>query len=130
VSALIAERIEFCKELRRVKLVPLPDLHRTIPRNPCVYFQVETTSGKILTAEGCPVLVISDYESWQRQVVITGIYKRFPTLRIGVELLTPTADPFLMIRPEWYAYKLHIPSGWPLRLGSERSYQIHQSNFE
>ena len=131
---LITERIEFCKEIRPVKLVPSsysPHLARVIPRPTCMQFALETTSGKLLEAEGCPVLVACNYESWQRQVFITGTYKRFNTLRIGVELTTPTVDPFDMIRPGWFGYNLHIPSNLPLQpFRMYENFKIHQSNFE
>ena len=134
MSSSIAERIEFCTEIRQAKLVPSPQsphLQRVNPRDPSMEFQLEIAGGKILTAEGITVLLTGNHERWQRQVVITGIHKRLHTLRIGIELTTPTDDPFGLIQPGWYGYKLHIPSCLPIRpYRMYEDFKIHQSYFE
>lgn len=131
---LITERIEFCKEIRLVKLrlfPKSPHLYQVTPRQPYMEFQIETASGKILQAERVTILLTCHYERWQRQVVITGIDKRLDRLRIGLELTTPTVDPFGMIQSEWFEYRLHIPSCLPLQpYRMYENFKIHQSYFE
>ena len=131
---LTTERIEFCKEIRLVKLVPSPQsphLDWVMPPRTTMQFHLETSNGKLLKAEGCPVLLACHYERWQRQVIITGMHKRLNAVRIGVELTTTTTDPFDMIQPGWFGYNLHILSNLPLQpFRMYENFKIHQSNFE
>ncbi len=129
----IADRIAFCKTIHKTKLVISPEspiFERVVPRQLGMLFKLQTETGKFVAVAGVWTNILaSHHEHWQRHVVVPGIIKQIDMIRIGVELTTPHTDPFDMLRPGWYGFKIHIPSHLPLSVRADDRFEIHESCF-